>query len=108
MSDLELPRDLFSRSAFETDAAAAGPVKAGKKALRLADDRINDAFRSGHLAGELIHWRAGVVDQLLCALWQRFARDQDGLALIAVGGYGRGELHPHSDIDLLILQGDRD
>ena len=104
MADLELPHDLFSRSAFETDAAAAGPVKAGKKALCLADKHLDDAFRAGHLAGELIHWRAGVVDQLLCALWERFIRRADGLALIAVGGYGRGELHPHSDVDLLILQ----
>ena len=104
MADLELPHDLFSRSAFETDAAAAGPVKAGKKTLCLADKQLDDAFRAGHLAGELIHWRAGVVDQLLCALWERFIRRADGLALIAVGGYGRGELHPHSDVDLLILQ----
>ena len=104
MADLELPHDLFSRSAFETDAAVAGPVKAGKKALCLADRHLDDAFKAGHLAGELIHWRAGVVDQLLCALWERFIRRADGLALIAVGGYGRGELHPHSDVDLLILQ----
>jgi len=104
VADLELPHDLFSRSAFETDAAVAGPVKAGKKALCLADKHLDDAFKAGHLAGELIHWRAGVVDQLLCALWERFIRRADGLALIAVGGYGRGELHPHSDVDLLILQ----
>ena len=104
----ELSRQLFSRSSFETDAAVAGPVKAGKKALRIADEYLNEAFNSGHLAGELIHWRASVIDQLLCALWDRVAGHQQGLALIAVGGYGRGELHPHSDIDLLILQNDRD
>lgn len=106
MSEPELPRDLFSRAAFETDAAAAGTIKAGRKVLRLANDQLNAAFNSGHLAGDLIHWRADMTDQLLSALWQRCTAACPGLALIAVGGYGRGELHPHSDVDLLILQSD--
>jgi [protein-PII] uridylyltransferase len=53
---------------------------------------------------ELVHGRATFVDALLCQAWQLLELDQQkNLSLVAVGGYGRGQLQPHSDVDLLIL-----
>ncbi|WP_199609299.1 [protein-PII] uridylyltransferase [Flocculibacter collagenilyticus] len=53
---------------------------------------------------ELVKDRSEFVDTLLKKLWQIFELDNEPtLCLAAVGGYGRAELHPRSDIDLLIL-----
>ena len=59
-------------------------------------------FDAGAPAGELVAGRAAAVDETLRGAWERLGQGGDA-ALVAVGGYGRGELHPSSDVDLLVL-----
>ena len=53
-------------------------------------------------AARLLRALAKHVDKTLIDLWQH-AQMPPGAALLAVGGYGRSELFPHSDVDVLVL-----
>ena len=96
---------LFDPGQFQAELALkSSPIAAFKKAIRQADALIAQRFEEGRDIHQLIHERAWFTDQILQQAWARLPCANDpGIALLAVGGYGRGELHPHSDIDLLIL-----
>ena len=79
------------------------PIPALRKACDHAQAWLHAEFRDGHDIVELIQLRAAFVDMLLGSIWDNIDWGDGRLTLAAVGGYGRGELHPHSDIDLLIL-----
>ncbi|MDH3453335.1 MAG: nucleotidyltransferase domain-containing protein, partial [Gammaproteobacteria bacterium] len=77
--------------------------KALNEALAQGDAALYRAYKAGTRSDDLIRMRANMVDEMLRGVWGELVGTSEGSALVAVGGYGRGELHPHSDIDLLIL-----
>jgi [protein-PII] uridylyltransferase len=97
--------ELFDRGQFQAELALkSSPIAAFKKAIRRAHDALDARFRAGRDVRRLVEDRAWFVDQILREAWDRLSWSADAeIALLAVGGYGRGELHPYSDIDLLIL-----
>lgn len=97
--------ELFDRGQFQAELALkASPIAAFKKAIRHAREVLDERFKSGREVRRLVEDRAWFVDQILREAWERLPWCEDAdIALLAVGGYGRGELHPFSDIDLLIL-----
>ncbi|MCT8357265.1 [protein-PII] uridylyltransferase [Xanthomonas citri pv. anacardii] len=68
-----------------------------------ADMRLCKRFDQGEPIERLVALRARAVDQLMRNAWMRCIPADSGLSLHAVGGYGRGELFPRSDVDVLVL-----
>jgi [protein-PII] uridylyltransferase len=77
-----------------------------RNSLQNADERLAARLWAGEDVVQLVHARAWVVEQLLLLAWHRIMPHPIDICLAAVGGFGRGELHPHSDVDLLILLDD--
>src|SRR5580700_11068347 len=84
-------------------AAAGGDPAAWRALLREAHEELKVRFFAEEPVEELVHARAALIDAVLREAWRRFCGSFDSWALVAVGGYGRGELHPASDIDILLL-----
>lgn len=69
--------------------------------------RIQQGFESTGDGGAAALARAELVDALACRLYTAHVSSEisgpEGFCLVALGGYGRRELFPHSDVDLLFL-----
>jgi [protein-PII] uridylyltransferase len=75
-----------------------------RQVLDRGTELLQERFVADEAIEDLVRDRARLVDIALRAAWVRHAGKYAGdLALIAVGGYGRGELHPSSDIDIMVL-----
>ncbi len=82
--------------------AGSALVSSSRNRLLSAQRALAERFLEGGDAVRLLDARCRLIDDVLRELWNELALPAS-LALIAVGGYGRGELYPASDVDLLIL-----
>ncbi len=92
----------FELALAECDA----PLALFRTYLRAGRDVLKQQHLRHASAQDIVATQAWLVDQLLLRAWslhQSLIPPDGDIALIAVGGYGRGELHPASDIDLLVL-----
>jgi len=93
----------------------AGELGRYKRFLKGEAIRLKKLHRSGGLGREVCAARAAVIDALLQHLLRAALdlaplgkfRKEPAIAVIALGGYGRGELNPHSDVDIQFLCEDR-
>jgi [protein-PII] uridylyltransferase len=85
---------------------SAGGVGELRQRFRDRKNALIEHFRlaraSAPAASRLIKGLTRHVDATLADLWLHAAMPP-GATLVAVGGYGRGELFPHSDVDVLVL-----
>ena len=103
---MRLPTEMFDAALFKVQLDSGNEIQCGKEAIASTTQYLHQQFLLGAQAKDLIRQRAVFIDTLLGILWDRQNWEPSELAMVAVGGYGRGELHPHSDVDLLFLLGD--
>ena len=73
-------------------------IKLLKNAMAQADECLARKFHDNEDVNQLVKARAWVVDQLILHAWDSLIPSRERVSLVAVGGFGRGELHPHSDV----------
>lgn len=105
------PDPTTARLNFTGEISVADRTAACKAHLKHAMDRVKTLHEGGALGLETASFLAEAVDVMLTKLydfaigsWEKtHGKLPSSVSLIALGGYGRAELSPHSDIDLMFL-----
>src|SRR5262245_4359860 len=100
-----------ARLTLEPGRQAPQEIARYKAFLKVETHRLKMLHRAGGGGVEICAARAHILDVLLQHLWEaarqslsaQAQKEFPRLALIALGGFGRGELNPHSDIDFMFL-----
>ena len=112
-------QDLLKK--IEADAATRLVLPAGRTAdeerarfrafLKVETHRLKLAHRNGKGGLAICRARAAILDHIIRAYWTaavntlsaQARKEFPPIAVVALGGYGRSELNPHSDVDLMFL-----
>jgi [protein-PII] uridylyltransferase len=100
-----------ARLEFSPNATPAEKLARYKTFLKVESHRLKMEHRAGADGREICQGRAAILDALLRHLWEsakqnlsaQAQKEFPNMALVAIGGYGRAELNPHSDIDFMFL-----
>ena len=89
----------------QTIAKAMPALPWTRETLEASRKEIAAAHREGATGLEIVRALADLADTILLALYEEASATQSagGVCLVALGGYGRRELAPYSDIDLMFL-----
>lgn len=101
-----IDQQLFNSQQFEKELTTNGSkLNIFRQALQQGQNILQARFQATHNATEYVNQRTWLVDQLILQIQRQLCicPDLNQVAIVAVGGYGRGELHPGSDIDLMFL-----
>ena len=81
---------------------APSSVERWRSVLKQGRSELRERFLASPDTPTLLREHARLVDKVLRGVWLEAALPR-GLALVAVGGFGRGQLYPHSDVDVMVL-----